>query len=493
MAPASTVWRMLARGGLAAAVLLVAACAGDAPLGTGLGALTGGKELISEAQERELGAREHPKIVAAFGGVYSDPRAQAGIESIVSRLGRASDRPDIVYRVTMLNSPSVNAFALPGGFLYVTRGLLALANDSDELAAVLAHEMGHVAARHAAKRQNEALRAVLVGRIASVLRDPSTISQAMRDSESTIASFSRAQELEADQIGVEMAVKAGFDPYGAISFLQSMGRESDYRARLLGREKDKYRPDLDSSHPATPERIRRVGGLARDLGFSPGERARERSDYLGFVDGLLYGDDPREGFVRGRHFLHPGHRFAFSVPEGYSLQNAQNAVFAIGAEDTALRFDSIEVSSEQSLSDYVSSVWGAGAKVSHVREITINGNPAATAEASHQNWHYRMAAVRLAPNRLYRFLMAARTITATEQRDFDAMVASLRRLSESEAAELRPLRVRIVSVGPGDTPARLARRMAGLTEAPEERFRLINGLGPAETLKPGEKVKLIAE
>lgn len=487
-----TVRAILAAGVLAAG-LAVAGCTADSAVTPGLGALTGGGELISEAQERDLGAREHPKIVAAFGGVYEDARTQAGIEAIVARLGRASERPDIAYRITILNSPSVNAFALPGGYLYVTRGLLALASDADELAAVLAHEMGHVAARHAAKRQNEAIRAVVVGRIASVLRDPAAIGQAIRDSENTIASFSRAQELEADEIGVEMAVRAGFDPYGAISFLESMSRDSDYRARLLGRERDRHRPNLDSSHPATPERIRRVMSLARGLGFEPGQRPRERAGYLALVDGILFGDDPSEGFVRGRQFLHPGQRFAFSVPDGYSLQNAQDAVFAIGSEETALRFDGIELSSEQSLRDYVGSVWGAGAQVGEVREASINGLPAALAEATHQGWQYRMAAVQVAPGRLYRFLLAARRITDKEEADFTAIVASLRQLGAEEARALKPLRVRIVTVRPGETVAHLARRMADTGEDAEERFRLLNGLGPADRLRPGEAVKIIAE
>lgn len=475
-----------------AALLALAGCSGNGALAPGFEGLSGPPQLISEAEERKLGAREHPRIVAAFGGAYQDPQVQAGLEQIVNRLGRSSDRPDITYTITILNSPSVNAFALPGGYLYVTRGLLALANDADELAAVLAHEMGHVSARHAAKRQSEAIRAVFVGRLEKVLRDPSALGQALRDNESTMASFSRAQELEADRIGLEMSTRAGFDPYGAVSFLEAMMRESEHRASILGRDKDRRQPDLDSSHPATPERINRVSGLSEDLGFKPGQRDRERDQYLSVIDGMLYGDDPREGFVRGQQFLHPGHRFAFSVPEGYSLQNAQDAVFAVSGDDTALRFDGIELSESQPLTDYVSSIWGQGTEAGTVKEISVNGMPGALAEAYHEGWHYRMAAVRFSRGKVYRFLFAARRITPQDEADFRAIVDSLRALSGEQAAALKPLRIRIATVRNGDTLATLARRMEHV-DHPLARLRVINGLASGEAPDPGTKVKLILE
>jgi len=466
--------------------LLVAGCSVDGRLGDGLG------RLMSETEEVELSAKEHPKIIGAFGGVYVNPVLQSGLESIVNRLGRASERPDITYQVTVLNSPNINAFALPGGYLYVTRGMLALASDADELAAVLAHEMGHVSARHAAKRQSEALRAVFLGRISHVLRDPAAIGQALRGSESMLASFSRNQELEADEIGVETAVRAGFDPYGAASFLEAMSRDSDERAQALGQERDAHRPNLASSHPATPERIRRVMELAGNLGFAPGKRTRERSAYFDMIDGVLFGEDPAEGYVRGRRFLHPTQMFTFAVPEGFSLQNSHEAVFAVGGNDAALRFDGIEVAADQSLEDYVAAVWARGTDVGQLRSESINGIPVAFGEAVHEGWQYRLAAVRLTPQRVYRFLFAAREIDAEGERDFERIVGSLRTLSEREVTALKPLKLRIVTVRPGETVRSLARRMADSGDR-EERFRIINGLAPGEEVRAGQEVKLIGE
>lgn len=484
--------RMAAAAATLALLMLAAGCSSHSGVAPQLTALGNPDTLISEVEERELGAQEHPKIVAAFGGAYSDPDLQSGIETVVARLARASNRPDIHYSVTILNSSSVNAFALPGGYIYATRGLLALANDADELAAVLAHEMGHVSSRHAAKRQSEAIRAVFLGRIANVLRDPASVGQALRDSDNVLASFSRAQELEADEIGVETAVRAGFDPFGAASFLESMNRDSDYRARVINRERDAYRPNLNSSHPATPDRIQRVMRLSRNLGFSPGRRARERQAYLGLINGLLYGDDPREGFVRGRSFLHPQLRVAFSVPEGFSLQNARDAVFAIGAEDTALRFDGVELPQDQPLTDYVASVWGRGASIREVRPVVVNGRSGIVARASHEGWDYRLAAIRFDGDKLYRFLYATRHMGEEDARAFGAMVNSLRTLSAREAAALKPLRVHIVTVGPGDTVAGFVARMQPRDNA-DERFRLLNELGPDAALRAGERVKIVAE
>ena len=472
-----------------AAGLLAAGCATnsiDAPLAV----LSKPDGLISEDKESELGRREHPKIVSAFGGDYHDEQLQAGLEELVNRLTRVSERPDLRYRVTVLNSPTVNAFALPGGFVYVTRGLLALANDEDELAAVLSHEIGHVTARHAAKRQSEAIKAVFVGRVASILDKPES-GDGIKDSDNLLASFSRRQELEADQIGVETSVKAGFDPFAAASFLEAMARDTNYRQSQFGREPDAHRPNLQASHPTTPERIGQVRRLAREFGFAPGERRRQKRSYLTLIDGMLYGDDPRGGYVRGHTFLHPRLRIAFTVPASYTLHNTSDAVFAIGPDDTALRFDGIELPETQNLNDYVRSVWGNGAAVNAVH-VLDGAQPGVIASARFDGWDYRLAAVRVSPREVYRFLLARRTIDEESQRIFSDIVASLRRLDDAEAKRLRPLRLRMIEVQPGDTVAGLARRMIVPDEA-ESQFRLLNGLSSTDQLRAGDRVKIIAD
>src|SRR5437868_2828435 len=206
--------------------------------------------------------REHLRILAAYGGVYRDPRVQQMLEKTVDKLVAASERPELKYEVTMLNSPAVNAFALPNGQLYVTRGLISLANDNSELASVLAHEMSHVIARHAAIREDQARQAALVNRVATdLLSDPNLGALALAKSKIALASFSRAQEFEADGIGVGISARAGFDPYGAQRFLTSMGANSTLKQREANI--DPRSPDFLSSHPATPERVANATTNAR--------------------------------------------------------------------------------------------------------------------------------------------------------------------------------------------------------------------------------------
>ena len=175
--------------------------------------------------------RENARILASYGGTYDNARLQAMVEKTVDRLVAASERPDLKFKVTILNSPAINAFALPDGRLYITRGLIALANDKAELASVLAHEMGHVIARHAAIREEQARQVAIIGHVVSdVLSDPQVGALALAKSKLTLAAFSRAQEFEADGIGVGISARAGFDPYGASRFLSDMQRNADLKA-----------------------------------------------------------------------------------------------------------------------------------------------------------------------------------------------------------------------------------------------------------------------
>src|SRR6476469_618896 len=184
-------------------------------------------------QQQQLPAstqREHQRILAAYGGAYEDARLEALLNQMVAKLVAASERPDAHYRVTILNSPAVNAFALPSGQLYVTRGLIALANDTSELASVLSHEMAHVIAQHAEIREDRARQVALVTRVFDNLgSDPEMSALALAKSKIALASFSRAQEFEADGIGVGIAGRAGYDPYGAPRFLTSMGRNAELK------------------------------------------------------------------------------------------------------------------------------------------------------------------------------------------------------------------------------------------------------------------------
>ncbi|WAC28549.1 M48 family metalloprotease [Ancylobacter sp. SL191] len=485
--------RALALAGLFALVLLLAGCAGLEPARQAQAptpqAAPGFDDTMTPAQRRE-----HERLVASYGGAYNDPKLQTEVQQIVTRLVAASERPDQKYRVTILNSPAINAFALPNGSLYVTRGLLALASDNAEIASVLAHEMAHVIANHAATREDQMKQAVLVSRVISdVVNDPDLGALALAKSRISLASFSRAQELEADAIGVGISARAGFDPYGAERFLTTMGKQASLKtASTMGQTGAGEQADFLATHPATPERISIVMANAREYASpnKPGER--DRGEYLAAIDGLVYGDDPKEGFIRGRRFFHPKLGFTFSAPEGFALENTSQAVLGASASGReALRLDAVRVPGDQSLAQYLSSGWIEGVEVSSVESLVLNGFPAATAVARGDQWSFRMFAIRFGSD-VYRLIFAARELTPELDQSFRAAAETFRRVSIEEAENVKPLRIRIVTAGITDTPEKMAAKMDTQDKA-LERFLILNGLDRGDKLVYGEEYKIVAE
>ena len=483
-----------AHAGVAALGLLLAACTASPPALEPQASLPAPIKPAETSDMSPAVLREHQRILAAYGGVYNDPKLQAMIEQTVERLVAASERPDLHYKVTMLNSQSINAFALPTGQLYVTRGLVALANDESELASVLAHEMGHVVARHAAIREEQAKQAALVGRVVTdVISDPEVGALALAKSKLALASFSRSQEFEADAIGIGIAARAGYDPYGAVRFLTSMEHNSALKPQQNSSAPiDPRAPDFLSSHPATPERIGNAVANARQYNTTTGGLGRDKQSYLSGIDGIVFGEDPSEGFVRGRRFLHPRLGFTFTAPEGFALENTAQAVLGVKhSGGQALRLDVVRVPSEQTLAGYLTSGWIENIDNGTVEEITINGFPAATAAAKGDQWDFRLYAVRFGSD-VYRFVFAAKHRSPETDRTFRESIGTFRRMSLAEIEDAKPLRVQVVMVGPGDTVEKLAGRMA-VADRQLERFRVLNGMEPGERLKSGSEVKIVVE
>jgi predicted Zn-dependent protease len=478
------------RAGLVAALALVlAACSGAqkdavAPVSGGLAPTVAPRIVGADTPSR----REHTRILAAYGGAYSDPALELMLSRIAAKVSQGSERPDIVYRITVLNSPSINAFALPTGDLYITRGLIALASDSAEIAAVIAHEMGHVTARHAFVRADRERQAVLVSRVASdVLNDPEGGAMSMARARMSLAKFSRQQELEADAIGVQTLAKAGFDPFGAARFLSAMERY----ARIKSASPSDGSEDFTSSHPATPERVQLALASAQKLGVQPGQGERDRDAFLTAMQGLVYGDDPAQGFVRGNRFIHPVLGFQFTAPDGFRLENAAESIVGVGPAETALRLDSLKVPASQNVADHLARDLMQGTEITAVENRTINGFPAATAMAQGRDWQFRIAGIRFGSN-VYRIVYAARQLTPEVDAQFQASLMSFRRVTGSEAVNLRPQRIAVVRVGAGDTIESLASRMA-ISDRAVERFMVLNGFTQPADLRAGARVKLIVE
>jgi predicted Zn-dependent protease len=467
---------------------------------TGESAFTGG---LSTAKEIRIGRENHPKIIKEFGGEYGSPELRRYVASIGQLLARTVERQDLEYKFTVLNSDIVNAFATPGGYVYITRGLMALADDEAELAGVLAHELGHLTALHHAKRYGKGMlanilltgAAIVTGQVAPQARGG--IMQAGQSfAVGLLQGFSRENEFESDDLGVRYLARVGYDPGAMAGFLRKLRAHSRLSARLRGEAPDKVDQfNYLATHPAPIERVRRAEAKARATRVRAPMTARDV--YFGKIDGMLYGGDPKQGFVRGRVFLHPDLRFRFEVPKGFRLFNSPKAVVAFGPKGSRIIFDQAPKPSDGKLTSYLTDVWARGASLTDVEKISINGLEAATGltrlRAKQGVLDVRLLAIRVDLKTIYRFLfLTPGELTRTLARDLRRTIYSFRQLDEPEAMSLRPRRIDIIRVAPGDTVASLARRMP-FEDFAVERFRVLNGLAADTRPATGRRVKIVVE
>ena len=417
---------------------------------------------------------ERKRLIDAFGGVYTQPATEAYLNGVLIKLGAASDGGGQPYRVTMLNSPIVNAFALPSGDIFVTRGLLALADDTSEIAAVMAHEIGHITARHAAQRAEFEKTTALFSRVnTQLLAQREAQDEAEARSKLAIARFSREQEFAADQIGIKTVAHAGYDPYAASRFLTALGEWSALRASVSGAG-SANRPDMMATHPSTPERVAQATEEARKFG-APGTGEVGRPAYLAAIDGLAFGDDPSQGVVRDNLFIHPKLGFAFDAPEGFTLDNQSTAL--IGVAETgreALRLDSVAIADSTPVASAIGSGWIDGVKTTSIEPKQIGGLEAATAIAQGDQWSFRLGAVRL-NGRLYRLIFAAHTLSPAVDLQFMASLDSFHLINAQDSGMAEPQKIALIEAASGDTAETLAGRMGFLPQALDQ-FLILNGL-----------------
>ncbi|MDP3320568.1 MAG: peptidase M48, partial [Bosea sp. (in: a-proteobacteria)] len=292
------------------------------------------------------------------------------------------------------------------------------------------------------------------------------------------------------QISVRTISRAGYDPYGAGRFLAALGRNTAFRNSGQNQSAEDKRLDMLSSHPQTPERIAAVTAAARQIG-APGLGERDAGRWLSAIDGLAYGDEPRDGVVRGRRYVNSALRIGFTAPEGFSLEAARDMVIGVSANGSqALRFDSVTLKPDQTLQSYVAAGWIEGVETTAIEPLDMAGQPGVIAVGKGTDWTFRLAAVQ-AGNRVYRFILAAKGGSDPE-RPMRALMASFRVLSPEEAQAVRPVTVRIVTAAAGDTPATMAARMPEQERA-QELFLVLNGIERGGALVPGQRTKIVAE
>jgi predicted Zn-dependent protease len=465
------------------------------------------RSVISSQQEQQIGDREHQNIIKAYGGVVNDPNIAGYVASIGGRLAAVSEMPNAKWTFTVLDSPVVNAFALPGGYVYVTRGLLALANDEAELAGVLGHEIGHVTARHPAQRQTQgtvaqvgSILAAIGLQIAGVDGSGQLGKLLQTGAQGYVASFSRSQELEADQLGIRYLTRAGYDPQAQADFLTHLGAETALSARLSGKSYDPTQVEFLQTHPATPQRVEEARQIARSLSNVQGVgNNRNKNTYLTTINNMIYGDSASQGFVRGRTFAHTELGFIFTVPEGFKLDNLPDRIVATNAQNTQIVVDSVP-SKGTSPAQYLQSVWLPGLKqqtnvssLSDYAEFTTNGLPAATGRvqiATQRGDAYaRLITIGL-NNAIYRIIAlydprSDQFMTPEMQK----VAYSFRALSQAERGQFVPYRLRVRPYN-GESLTSIAARTP-FNELAVDRLRVLNGLTSGQTLQNGQLFKTV--
>ncbi|MFZ5929615.1 MAG: M48 family metalloprotease [Pseudomonadota bacterium] len=454
-------------------------------------------QFMSKSKEQSIGAEEHPKIIKQYGGVYDEPGVAGYVASIGGRIVANSEIPGQRFHFTVLDSPIVNAFALPGGYVYVTRGLIALANSEAELASVLAHEVGHVAARHSAQRYNRGMGMALGGAVlGAVLGNQIVNDLVQQGGQLYLLSYSRKQEYEADQLGVRYLVRAGYDPYAEADFLRSLEAQ-DALEQAMNRDKNKRPSEFLTTHPITAKRVVEAIDSARQSGVPVESRPRLRDEFLNSIEGMVYGGSPEHGYVRDRNFTHPKLGFTFTVPPGFKITDTPDAIIAAGPDEMKIKFDIAPLKQQTSMANYLTSIWANDVSLRNPEGMTINGMQAATAETVLNTGAgravVRLVAIGFTPDRVARIMIVTPNQPGAEMRtELQRFTYSFRSLSPEEAAKTRPLRIISIPVRPGDSVASIAARMP-FSDYREPRFRVLNGFDQNMVLAPGMRVKVVAE
>ena len=476
-------------GRLIAAVLLgfVAACATNP--------VTGRREftLMSEAQEIAVGRESDPQIRAEMG-VYGDAELQKYVSDIGMRLARASERPNLPWQFTVVDQPAINAFAVPGGFIYITRGILAYLADEAELVGVLGHEIGHVTARHSAQQYTRSLGGMIgltaLGAFVPAARPFGQLSETALGV--LFLKYGRDDELQSDRLGAGYALAGGWDPAGVPGMLSTLGRLDQAAGDRKGI------PNFLSTHPDPLARVQEITPEVQQMRTNRPGLVTDREALLRRVDGLIYGDNPDQGITRGRTFLHPPLRFRLDFPEQWEIANTpQQVVAKAPGADVYLVLQLAPTPAGRTVEDIaLTGMRNAGFRAIEGERTTINGLEAFVGLYEGQVEGLGVVGVRAGHiahgGNVY---MLAGIVPADLFRQADAtFLASIRSfqpLSAADAAAIRPNRIDLYVVRAGDTWAGLAERSRGAIAA--DSLAIMNNVAPATPPPVGTRIKIVVE
>lgn len=444
--------------------------------------------LMSESSEIALGQEADPQIVAEYG-VYDDQQLAAYVDGIGQNIARVSHRPNIKYTFRVVDSPIVNAFALPGGYVYFTRGILAHFNSEAELAGVMGHEIGHITARHGAEQQSKGQLAQLGLGLGSVLSEEfRQISGAAQVGLSLLfLKFGRNQESESDRLGVEYSTKLGYDAREMAGFFRTIGRLSGESGQSI--------PNFLSTHPDPGDREVKVHQLAEEwqtkVPYTP--KKLDRKDYLRLIDGIVYGEDPRQGFVENNVFYHPELRFQFPTPSGWTVVNSPSSVQMMNAEKNAMIEFSLGKGDnpKQAASNFVQ---GAQAQVVREQATRVHGMTAHEVESQVQSQSGALQVLSYfiqKENLIYVFHgYTTVALFRNHANTFKNVMTGFDQLRNQAALQKQPLRVRIErSERAGD----LATVLRGLRmeEKMLKELAILNGMNLTDQVKRGDYIKVV--
>ena len=453
--------------------------------------VTGRRELslISEAQEIEMGKQTDASVAAQYG-VYDDAVLAAYVGKLGTGLAAKTQRPNLPYRFTVLDSPVVNAFAVPGGSVYVTRGILAMMSSEAELAAVLGHELGHINARHSVRQYSQQMLAQ-IGLVAG-----SVISQkfakyaglASAGLQVLFLKYSRDDERQADALGVDYSRAAGFNPADMAVTFQALERMGD----LSG---GSSLPGFLSTHPLSSERIKNVQAMLKpeDQGL-----ARRPEAYLRTVENIVYGNDPRQGYVENSVFYHPGLRFQFTVPSGWGVDNTPGSVTLVAADKNGgvvMQGGKTADSAEEFARKQAAEITGSGGKLLNENRTTVNG--LACYEQAFTITQENQAAVQMRRSYIKKgdlvYVFSAMSPVDSFSRyepAFRGVVGSFKDLTNPAYVNRAPKRLALVKANGTDTLQAIFMR-AGMADAAAAQFAVMNGLDLKAAPAAGRLVKIV--
>ena len=449
---------------------------------------------VTRGQEARLGAEEAKKVEQTMGLLH-DAKLEPYVRAIGEKLAAVSDMPEGPWHFMVVDLPDPNAFALPGGFIYVTRGLVSLVNSEDELAGVIGHEIAHVTARHTSKRISAAVLtapvsiATGIAGLAVSIVSPSLGSVLagtgpLVTGGLVIAPFSRKQENQADEIGQELAARAGYDPAGISHFLHTLDREVTL---LAGEERSFHFLD---SHPMTPGRVTRTAERAKELEPAAGRPvARSHSKFLGRIEGIVVGEDPAQGVFEEHKFLHPEFDLVLEFPVGWKTANTADVVGAISPGQDALV--ALRIAEKDSTLDATVAQMQKEQSDLQFERFEIHGLPAARTELSSRGHSAHITLIGYRGDVLAVLGQSTEKLATQYAAVFDATARSFRALRNSERAAIREARLRVREARSGETPAGIAKRTDSVWKA--EQIAVANAVEADEAFQQGHEVKVSIE